>query len=174
MVALVSVLFVGAICLPVLASSARRMTFDELVFGSDRVVEATLKGMSSAWAPDNRRIYTTYTFEAHSDIAGTGDKRFVIVQPGGRVGRWAQITQGYPTFRRGDRVILFMRKVSNSFRVIGLSQGVFGSYKDSKNDVIHQKLEGLHFPGDHGWPIVMDRREAFERIRSIFKSRRAP
>ncbi len=173
-VALVSVLFIGAICLPVLASSARRLTFDELIIASDRVVEATVTGEIAAWASDNRRIYTTFTFETQSNIAGTGDKRFDVVQPGGKVGRWAQITHGYPNLRKGDRVILFLEEVPRGYRVVGLCQGVFGYFTDKSNDVIHQKLEGLHFPKDHGWPMVMDRLQAFERIRTLFAKRRAP
>ena len=138
------------------------------------MVEATVTGRHSAWGSDNRRIYTTFTFETNSDIAGTGPARFIVVQPGGRVGRLAQITHGYPTFNTGDRVILFLGEVVKGYQVTGLSQGVFGFYTDDRNDVIHQKLEGLHFPGDHGWPIVMDRREAYQRIRKLFEERRAP
>jgi hypothetical protein len=164
-------LLVSAVSLPLLASSALRLTFNELVLESDRVVEATVTSRHSAWASDNRRIYTTFTFETHSDIAGTGPARFIVVQPGGQVGRLAQITHGYPTFHQGDRVILFLGKVVKGYQVIGLSQGVFGFYRDENNDVIHQKLEGLQFPGNSGWPIVMDRREAFERIRELFDQR---
>jgi hypothetical protein len=163
-------LLVSAASLPLLASSALRLSFDDLVRESDRVVEATVTGRQSAWASDNRRIYTTFTFETHSDIAGTGPARFVVIQPGGQVGRLAQITHGYPAFNRGDRVVLFLRKVVKGYDVIGLSQGVFGFHRD----VIHQKLEGLDFPGDHGRPIVLDRREAFDRIRRVFAERRAP
>ncbi len=173
-VALFAVLLAGAICLPVLASSAYRLSFDELIQKSDRVVDARVTGVSSAWAPDNRRIYTTFRFETSEDIAGDGPASFVVVQPGGRVGRWAQITHGYPRFNKGDRVVLFLYRVRKGYQVVGLSQGVFGFYQDDANDVIHQKIEGLHFPGDSGWPLVMDRRRAFERIRARFSKRRAP
>lgn len=167
-------LLVSAVSLPLLASSALRLSFDELVRESDRVVEATVTGRHSAWASDNRRIYTTFTFEAHSEIAGSGPSRFIVIQPGGQVGRLAQIIHGYPTFQVGDRVVLFLEEVVKGYQVIGLSQGVFGFYQDDSNDVIHQKLEGLHFPGNNGWPIVMDRREALDRIRKIFDERHAP
>ena len=167
-------LLVSAASLPLLASSALRLSFDDLVRESDRVVEAKLIARHSAWASDNRRIYTSFTFETNSDIAGSGPARFIVIQPGGQVGRLAQITHGYPTFNKGDRVILFLGKVVKGYDVIGLSQGVFGFYQDEDNDVIHQKLEGLHFPNDHGWPIVLDRREAFERIRKVYDERRAP
>jgi hypothetical protein len=174
MVVVVSVLFIGVICLPVLASSARRLTFDELIIGSDRVVEATVTGVGSAWASDNRRIYTTFTFETQSEVAGTGEKRFDVVQPGGKVGRWAQITHGYLNFKKGDRVVLFLEAVPRGYRVVGLCQGVFGYFTDESNDAIHQKLVGLHFPDDHGWPMVMDRLQAFEHIRTLFAKRRTP
>jgi len=167
-------LLVSAGSLPLLASTARRLTFDQLVQASDRVVEATLTGRTSAWASDGRRIYTTFTFETGNNIAGSGPDLFTVVQPGGQVGRWAQITHGYPTFREGDRVVLFLEKAGQDYRVVGMSQGAFGYHVDESNDVIHQKLEGLHFPGDHGWPLVLDRLEAFERIRTRFSKRRSP
>jgi len=167
-------LLVSAGSLPILASTARRLTFDQLVQASERVVEATLAERSSKWASDGRRIYTTFTFDTGKNIAGSGPDRFTVVQPGGRVGRWAQSTHGYPTFREGDRVVLFLEQAGPDYRVVGMSQGVFGYFMDESNDVIHQKLEGLHFPGDHGWPIVLDRHEAFERIRTLFSRRRAP
>jgi len=160
--------------LPVWASSALRLDFDRLVMESDRVVEATLTGRTSEWASDNRRIYTTFNFETGEDIAGTGPGTFEVVQPGGQVGRWAQIAHGYPTFQKGDRVILFLEEVPQGYRVVGMSQGVFGFYQDEKNDAIHQKIEGLHFPGDRGQPIVIDRVEAYRRIRELFAARRAP
>lgn len=159
---------------PLLASVARRLTFDQLVQASDRVVEATLAERSSAWASDGRRIYTTFTFETGSNIAGSGPGRFTVVQPGGRVGRWAQVTHGYPTFREGDRVVLFLEKAGQDYQIVGMSQGVFGYYVDESNDVIHQKLEGLDFPKDQGWPLVLDRLEAFERIRTLFSLRPTP
>lgn len=171
-VAVLFLLFLAVLSLPAGASSAFRLSFDQLVSESDRVVAATVTGRSSAWASDNRRIYTTFTFETREDIAGNGPGRFVIVQPGGRVGRWAQITHGYPTFKAGDRVILFLQKAVAGYQVVGMSQGVFGFYTDEHNDVIHQKIEGLHFPGGHDWPMVLDRAEACRRIRLLFQEGR--
>jgi hypothetical protein len=167
-------LLVSAGSLPLLASTALRLTFEQLVTEADRVVEATLAESSSEWASDRRRIYTTFTFDADNNIAGKGPRRFKVVQPGGRVGRWTQIVHGYPRFKQGDRVVLFLEEVNREYRVVGMCQGVFGYFKDDANDVIHQKLEGLHFPGDHGWPIVLDRPEAFERVRTLFAKRKAP
>jgi hypothetical protein len=172
-VAVFVLLLPAVLALPVWASSALRLTFDQLIRNADRVVEATVVGRSSAWASDNRRIYTTFTFETRNDIAGSGEKRFVIVQPGGQVGRFGQIAHGYPNFKEGDRVILFLEEVPRAYRVVGLCQGVFGYFADGENDVIHQKLEDLHFPGDQAWPMVIDRLEAFERIRALFEKRRA-
>lgn len=165
-------LLVSAFSLPLLASSARRLTFDQLVTASDRVVEATLTGRKSEWASDGRRIYTTFTFQTGDNIAGSGPESFVVVQPGGQVGRWAQITHGYPDFKEGDRVVLFLEEVNRDYRVVGLCQGVFTLFKDEANDQIRQKLSDLNFPGDSGSPLVLDRREAFERIRALFAEKR--
>jgi hypothetical protein len=155
------------------ASAALRLSFEQLVSESDRVVVAKMVEQSpSWWGPKNLRIYTEYTFEVEEELAGTGSRRFTVVQPGGRVGKLAQRTDGYPTYEKGTRLLLFLAKRTDSFRVVGLSQGVFGFHRDGNREILFQRLEGLGFPGDHGRPMLIERSEAFERIREIWSARK--
>ena len=58
---------VGVACLAagsVWASAAQRLSFEQLVTDSDRVVVAKMVEQSpSWWGPKKHRIYTAYTFE---------------------------------------------------------------------------------------------------------------
>ena len=89
------------------------------------------------------------------------------------MGRLAQWTEGYPRFGKGERVLLFLRKHAAGYRVVGLSQGVFGFRRQDARELVYQKLEGLSFPGDAGRPILMDRVRAVQRIQAIWRKREA-
>lgn len=159
---------------PAGASSAVRLTFEQIVAGSDRVVVAELLSRNSEWGPDHRRIFTTFHLAVTEDLAGRGEDRITIVQPGGTVGRWTQRVHGYPTFRMSEPVLLFLRNQPVGYRVVGLCQGAFAFHRDGRRMLLVQRLEGLRFPGDHGRPILLEQQQAFERIRTIFGSRKAP
>lgn len=156
------------------ASAALRLSFAELVQGADRVTVARVVSVGkSYWGPRRMRIYTSYSFEVESDIAGDGPRRFTIVQPGGRVGRLSQRTQGYPTFRHDDRMLMFLRKRERGYRVVGLSQGVFGFHRDGTRELVYQRLEGLSFPGDPGRPLILERPAAEAQIKTSWGKRKA-
>lgn len=155
-------------------SAARRLSLAGLIDGADRVVVARVVDTgSSFWGPDHRLIYTVYSFESEEEVAGDGPRRFCVVQPGGRVGRWTQRTSGYPSFREGERLLLFLRKRTRGYRVVGLSQGVFGFRRHDTREFVFQKLEGLSFPGDRGRPILMERPAATRRIHKLWQQRKA-
>jgi len=155
------------------SSAAMRLSLAQLVDSADRVVVAKLvKPGVSQWGPNQRRIYTTYQFTVSEEVAGSGPKTFTIRQPGGRVGRLAQRTDGYPTFALGSERLMFVKRATEHFRVVGLSQGVFGFHQDQKWEVVHQLLEGLSFPGDHGRPLVLEKKQAFGRIRSLWQEKK--
>jgi len=144
----------------------------QLVSFSDRVVVARLDAPGkSAWGPKRMRIYTTFTFEVEEDVAGRGPSRVTIVQPGGRVGHLAQITQGYPSFKVGDRLLLFLRRSQAAYRVVGLSQGVFDFHINNGRKIVAQKIEGLSFIDDAGHPLLFERAEALSKIRALFAAK---
>ena len=151
------------------ASVALRLSVEELAQDADRVTIARVVSIGkSYWGPKHLRIYTEYTFESEKDIAGTGEKRFTIVQPGGRVGRLSQRTDGFPTFQKDVRLILFLRKQESRYRVVGLSQGVFGFHLDGSREIAFQRLEGLSFPGNHGRPMLFDLPDLETRIKTTW------
>ena len=168
------VLALGVSWGPAGASSALRMTFDQIVTRSDRVVVATLLSRNSEWGPGNKRIFTRFLFSVAEDLTGRGEDRITIVQPGGTVGRWAQKVHGYPAFRVAEPVLLFLRRQPVGYRVVGLCQGVFAFHDDGRQMLLVQRLEGLNFPGDQGRPMLIEQQTAYERIRTLDAPRKAP
>lgn len=154
------------------ASAAKRLSLSQLVSGSDRVVVARLDAPgTSAWGPDRMRIYTTFTFEVEEDVAGSGPNQVTIVQPGGRVGHLAQKTQGYPSFKAGNRLLLFLVHKQTAYRVVGLSQGVFAFHSQGEQVIVAQRIEGLSFVDDAGHPMLFEHDEALSKIRALFAAK---
>ncbi len=154
------------------ASAAKRLSLSQLVSYSDRVVVARLDAPgTSAWGPKRMRIYTTFTFEVEEDVAGSGPNQVTIVQPGGRVGRLAQKTEGYPGFKGGDRLLLFLVHKQTSYRVVGLSQGVFAFHNQGGRVFVAQRIEGLSFVDDAGHPLLFESTEALSKIKTLFAAK---
>ena len=150
-------------------STVKRLTEDDLINEADRIVTAILKEPNkSAWDSEFRRIYTTYSFEVQEDLAGTGEKSFDLVQPGGEVDGIGQRTEGFPTFNPGDRVVLFLRKIDTGYRVVGLSQGVFEPRKDNNSEKLVQRLEGLHLIGSDEAPLQIERVHLIKQIKRVW------
>jgi hypothetical protein len=169
--------FVVLLFLPIVsqASTAIRLSLDQLVSGSTRVVVAKLnKPKESFWGPNKMRIYSMYTFEVQEELVGKGTKQIVVIQPGGRVGDIAQRTDGYSRFEEGQENLLFLKENKAisvgpimAYRVVGMSQGVFGFKKELDKTVLFQKIEGLHFPNSDGQPILEEKSRLFSRIRKL-------
>lgn len=149
------------------ASMALRLTYDDLIQQSDRIVVAELMGESSAW--EGSRILTTYTFEVREEFAGQGERRFTLIQPGGTVGDLSQKTFGYPAFAPKERYLLMLTKVQDRFRVVGLSQGVFAPAVQDGQEVFLQRVEGLSFTEGDARPIVLSRPLLSERIQKVWR-----
>jgi hypothetical protein len=153
-----------------IASTALRLSFDELALSADRVSEVELISAKAQWGPANRRIYTTYRFKVKEDIGGSGAGEIQLVQPGGTVGNLSQKAYGYPTFKKEQRILLFLeRKRDGKSRVVALSQGVFSF---DSNGTLRQRIEDLKFSGDAGVPYQLNKKAAYERIQALFKGKK--
>jgi hypothetical protein len=160
--------------IPSFASTARHLSEDDLVNEADRVVTATLKEPGkSAWDSEFKRIYTTYSFEVEEDLAGTGEKNFDLIQPGGEVEGIGQRVDGFPTFSSGDRVVLFLRKTDAGYRVVGLSQGVFESQNDNGVLKLVQRLERLHVIGGQKASLQIERSHLLKQIQKVWAKKKA-
>ena len=116
-----------------LATAASASTFVamdslELIENSDRVVQGEVISITSFWDDSGRLIVTEATVAVTENIAGTGNSSVIRVRtPGGRVGPLRVEAAGFPQFRRGQTVVLFLEsEEGRDFeRVVGFQQGHF-------------------------------------------------
>lgn len=98
------------------------MDLDELVAGSDSIVEAEVESVQSRW--ENRQIFTHITIRIVDPMKGDRSRTLVIRQLGGRVGALNAVVAGMPQFEPGAHVIVFLKDSGNgTFQVVGMNQG---------------------------------------------------
>ena len=147
------------------ASQALRLNLDDLIERADLVAVVEVGTCQSAWGPNKRLIHTRCSLKVQEILAGESSPEIDISQPGGRVGRWAQVTQGYHAFRKGERLLLFLQQPAERARVVGMSQGVFRPEASRWR----QALSGLSFPGDSALALEFKADKMLERIRSTWR-----
>jgi hypothetical protein len=167
-------LVIASWTLPAAASTAVRLDFDQLTTRADRVVVAELLDKHSDWDSSGRRIETRFRFRVLQDLAGSGEPEIAIVQPGGTVGRWTQRTDGYVDFDGSGPQVLFLRQAAAGLQSVGMCQGVFRIHQDGDRTLFVQRLEGLHFAGDSGRPLILASEAAIRRIEALFSARSRP
>ncbi|MFH2009745.1 MAG: hypothetical protein ABI333_24335 [bacterium] len=107
------------------ATVLRSLSLAELCERSPTIVRGTVLRRQSYWA--NGRILTAVTMQVERSLRGTKRKGALVTfwRLGGRVGRYAQRVLGAPTFRRGERVVVFLKRRAGRLFVTGMVQGRF-------------------------------------------------
>lgn len=107
------------------ASLVPALELADLTRLADRVVLAEVLSVESAWDSAHRRIITTVEVQVAETWKGTapGGGKLVIAQVGGTVGDIEMKVHGMPTFRVGDRAVLFLHGSEAASGVLGLGQG---------------------------------------------------
>jgi hypothetical protein len=108
------------------ASVALELTIGDLTREADLVVIGTVRSTGVAWSGDHRRILTRASLEAEEAWKGTlPGSGVVLLLPGGQLDGLSQEISGTPEVIVGERVILFLRHRGDSFRLVGMAQGLF-------------------------------------------------
>jgi hypothetical protein len=112
------------------------------------VVLATVASQESRWNDARTKIYTYTELEVEKDLKGnTSGKKIRLKQLGGSVGNVTCYVPGTATFRRGEKVLAFLRPLKTDktcFRVVGMAQGKYSVLKDG---TAVRRLNGLHVVG---------------------------
>jgi hypothetical protein len=101
----------------------------------------------SQWEDGNIFTYVSVSIEQY--VKGAGDKEVAIKIPGGRVGDIIQLVSDTPSFRIGERMLLFLK--DDFFQVVGWRQGKFA--------IINRKVAVEN--------VVEDETDFINRIRRI-------
>lgn len=113
------------------ATTLVKLSFDDLVQAADGVLAGTVADIVSRKAQDGM-IYTFVTLDALEIIRGSYDgERFTLRLEGGEVEGEVLEVEGAPSFREGERVVVFVE--GNGERIVpiaGWEQGLFRVIRD--------------------------------------------
>ena len=120
------------LALPLEATVARYVPFDQKVDEAEAIVLGRVVGTRASFDPTGRWIVTTATVEVDKSYKGAAQGGTVeLVLPGGAVGGIRQETVGVPSLREGDERILFVKNERLGPTVLYLDQGSYEVVKDS-------------------------------------------
>lgn len=104
------------------------LSTEDLTRGSEAVIEGDVQDTQSRWSEDGKTIYTSVTIVIREEIKGkTAEKTIVVEHEGGEVGDTGLMVSDMAVFRKGQRVILFLKpgRSRNVYNVVGKAQGKY-------------------------------------------------
>lgn len=123
--ALVAALALAA--LPTFASTFIHMPQHDLVAQADSVIHGRVIDVNTFWSDSGRIIITEATIKVDDVLVGNADSTVVVRTFGGQIGDIRAEAHGFPTFKMGENVLLFLQaeEADNSIRVLGYQEGQF-------------------------------------------------
>lgn len=124
--------FLAAVTLMLATMSAGASTFvamsdKDLIRESQAVIQGTVTDVESFWDPSGQIILTEATINIKQRLVGGSPPSVKVRTFGGQVDDFLVEAQGFPEFKQGDEVIVFLYKeaADDSIRVRGYQQGLF-------------------------------------------------
>ncbi len=115
------------------ATLAPRMSLDEMVERSERILQGRCLRAWTAWDAKHQFIWTHSEIQVLDSLKGGPAATVVVSEPGGAVGDEAMWIAGMPQYRPGEEVVLFLYRVPNGmWRARGLGQGKFQVLPDGR------------------------------------------
>lgn len=122
------------LALPARAHTVLPTEFREVVRDASLIVRGQVTDVRSVVVPGTG-IESIATFAVEAVLKGQAGGFVYVRVPGGEVGRSKVVMVGAPTFRAGQRAVLFLRQSASdaSWRPIGLTLGVYRVQADPVN-----------------------------------------
>ena len=149
------------------ATTVTPMNVDRLSDLAGQVIVGNVAAVNSYWASDPIRIETEVIFDDVSFLKGElpdAPPGFALVVPGGTVGDFTMRIAGAPTFRVGEKRLLFLLPTYKTFPAVGVDQGAFSIRPDQSGvDRVYQSS---------GLPVAGFDSNGFVRTAKISPTRR--
>ena len=127
-------------------SIVQGLELQELVGHADRIVLGRVL-FSESFQRSDGQLGTWHRIAVEREILGDApDEHEVIVETlGGHIGDIAMRVEGEPSFRVGERVVVFIRDGGpyTAFRPVGMGQGVMRVRMEQGIEMVSQSREGL-------------------------------
>ena len=114
-----------AAALPAAASTFLAMDQRALVRASDAVVRGQVTDVRSFWNEEATAIITEASVKVDETFAGTAPGVVVVRTFGGQVGPVYIEAHGFPTFRKGQHLVLYLAGAGDVAEVVGYQQGQY-------------------------------------------------
>ena len=90
---------------------------EELTTDADSIIVGTVVERTSGWNDEHTRIFTSVVVSVEESLKGeVSQDSITITVPGGEVGEIGQWVSHMPSFDRGERAVLFLKKLSKAKR----------------------------------------------------------
>ena len=142
--------------IPAGASTFLVMNQGELIRDSAAVVEGEVLQVHSFWTRSGRIIVTEAIVKVSDPILGEAASAVVVRTFGGTVEGFTVEAHGFPTFRKGERLLLFLEaERDGAHKVAGYQQGQYRVVRDKNGfDVAVPAFDG------HASLVTRDGRQA--------------
>lgn len=111
------------------ASTFLRVGAEELAAKAEAVVQGRVLEVHSFWNREGTVILTEATIEVEDTVLGPDRSHLRLVTFGGQVGDMVIEAHGFPTFKKGQRLLVFLERArareDGAHRVLGYKQGQF-------------------------------------------------
>ena len=130
------ILLCGALALaaPAGASTFLAISQEELIGQAESVVQGRVIEVVSFWNREGTAIMTEAMLEIEDTLLGPDRSHVRLVTFGGEVDGYVIEAHGFPTFEKGQRLLLFLepsrKSEDGAHRVLGYRQGEFEIRKD--------------------------------------------
>jgi hypothetical protein len=126
-------LFLAAAAVPAPASTFLAMTPEQLAAQADSVVEGRVLEVRSFWNRERTAILTEADLEVDEALLGGAGGIVTLRTFGGEAEGYVIVAHGFPTFRTGERLLLFLEpEEDGAHRVLGYQQGQYRIRDDAK------------------------------------------
>ena len=128
------------------ATIIRQLSLEQMVEAADTIVVGEVVEVESAW--EKRRIYTHVRIAVEQSLKGEPTAELSIRLLGGSVGDVEMIIAGQPTFKPGEKTLLFLRAQGQGqgrmHYMVGMAQGKFTVELDREGKKrVYRRFSGL-------------------------------
>lgn len=138
--------FPALFSLPASATVILKMELPELVGRSDVIFVGQVAQIQSHWNEGRRHIVTDTTFKVEQLVKGKTLLTEVVVRNlGGTVDGLGMWVSGSPTFKQGERAVIFTDQRDKHRYVTGMQQGVYRIVLDAATKIprVRARINGL-------------------------------
>lgn len=110
------------------------LELEDITSRSEAIIRGSVKDVESRYNEERTKIFTYSIIEVKDTIKGKTPPVFTVRTYGGQVGDICMKVPGMPVFKRGEEILLFIKRNEDFWHVVGMAQGKYSIIKDENNN----------------------------------------